>query len=463
MELYHAKIDYMEVGEYTGKKITILGLGRYEHGSGIAAVKFFIDQGADLLITDLQSEEELAHQVERVKRYATEKNYQGNLVWGMGGHKEEYITQADLLVPNPGVPVTSSFVQLAQENGVLIESEMSLFFKRCPAKIIGVTGTRGKSTTTALIHHFLQSLEKKIWLGGNIAKSSPLEFLSQIKADDMVVLELSNFMLEYLNLQKLSPDIAVLLNVLPDHLSRYAGGMDEYAGVKEVITKYQDEEGVLICNQQNRYTHEIGKRTKARVIWFDPTNPATPVNLQLATLVGEHNQANILAAVVTAEYLGLSQEQIENTLGSFRPLEGRLQFVDEINGVTFINDTTSTTPVAGIAAIEALRDRPIVLIAGGADKGLSFSEFAQELSKLKAVILLPGKGTEGILEAIKKESISVELIEAGSMSDAVKLAHSRAESGDIVLLSPACSSFGLFKNEFDRGEQFDQFVQNLPR
>ncbi len=453
----------MEVGEYSGKLVTILGLGRYEHGSGIAAVQFFIDQGANLIITDLQSEEDLQKQVERVKFYASKKNHQGTITWVMGEHREEDVQKVDLVVPNPGVPVTSKYIQLAQEAGIPVESEMSLFFKRCPSKILGVTGTRGKSTTTALIAHLLEVSDKKIWLGGNIAKSSPLEFLSQVQENDLVVLELSNFMLEYLNLQKLSPDIAVLLNVLPDHLSRYDGSMEAYAGVKEVITKYQGPEQVVICNKQNAYTNAIGQRTKARVIWFDETNPATPVNLQLSSLVGGHNLANVLAAVVTVEYLGLSQEQIENQLSSFRSLEGRLQFVDDINGITFINDTTSTTPVAGVAAIEALRDRGLVLIAGGADKGLSFSEYAQELTKLKAVVFLPGEGTDNILKAIKEQGVDLEPISAQTMQDAVKLAYSRAESGDIVLLSPACSSFGLFKNEFDRGDQFNQAVSSLPR
>jgi UDP-N-acetylmuramoylalanine--D-glutamate ligase len=453
-------IPTMEPTEYRDKKVTIFGLGRYEHGSGIAAAKFFIDQGANLVITDLQSKEDLSEQVERITDYAGKKKTLDKITWHMGGHAKEDILEADLLVVNQAVPVTSEWIQIAKNAGIPVETEMSLFFKLCPAEIIGITGTRGKSTTSALIAHMLEVTGKKVHLGGNITLAA-LEQLPAIKKEDLVVLELSNFMLEYLNEQQQSPSIAVLLNVLPDHLSRYNGSMDDYAAVKEVITKYQTADDLLICNRQNKYTNEIGQRTKARVDWYDITDDNIDVNLQATTLSGAHNLENVLAAVTVAQHFGLEQTEIENKLASFRPLEGRIQFVDEIDRVTFINDTTSTTPVAAVAAIEALRDRPLILIAGGADKGLSFSDFIQELTKIKAVVWLPGVGTDRLLEEIETAGISFDQMKANDMNEAVRLAYSRADENDIVILSPACASFGLFKNEFDRGDQFNDAVQSL--
>jgi UDP-N-acetylmuramoylalanine--D-glutamate ligase len=450
----------MEQLNYKDKKVTIFGLGRYEHGSGIAATKFFLDQGANLVITDLQTKEELAEQVERVTNYAQKKNALDKITWHMGGHAKEDILEADLLVANQAVPVTSKWIQLAKDNSIPIETEMSLFFKLCPAEIIGITGTRGKSTTTALIAHLLEVTGKKVHLGGNITKAA-LELLPQIEKEDLVVLELSNFMLEYLNEQKLSPSTAVLLNVLPDHLSRYDGSMDDYAAVKEVITRYQTADDLLVCNRQNTYTNAIGERTKARVDWYDITEKNIDVDLQSSTLAGAHNLENVLAAVTVAQHFGLEKEEIEQKLASFKPLKGRIQFVDEIDRVTFINDTTSTTPVAAVAAIEALRDRPLILIAGGADKGLSFSDFIQELSKIKAVVWLPGVGTDRLLEEIEEANITFEQMKANDMNEAVRLAYSRAEENDLILLSPACASFGLFNNEFDRGDQFNEAVQSL--
>lgn len=444
------------------KKVTILGLGRYEHGSGIAAAKFFIDQGADLIISDLQTEKDLAEQIARVKDYAQKQNYKGTIEWVMGEHREQDITQTELLVANQAIPITSKYILMAQQANVPVENEITIFFKLCPAPVIGITGTRGKSTTTSLIHHILKTGQQKVHLGGNIATKAALELLPDIKAEDLVVLELSNFMLEYLDLQKRSPHVAVLLNVLADHLSRYGGSMDEYAAVKEVITKYQTSEDTLICNQQNSYTNAIGKRSKARVIWYDITDPETDINFSLTTLRGEHNKENVLAAVKCAEHFNISKEKIEEQLASFASLEGRLQFVEQKRGVTYINDTTSTTPVAAVAAIEALKDRPIVLIAGGADKGLDFEDFIQELAGTKAVVWLPGKGTDRIKKLLGAKEYKFEQINASTMTEAVRLASSRAKEGDLVLLSPACSSFSSFNNEFDRGDQFDDAVATLP-
>ncbi len=467
---------HMKELNWKGKKITILGLGRYEHGSGLAAVKFFIRQGADLVISDLQTEEELSVQVKRVKDYIEEKKYQGTITWVMGEHREVDILDCDLLVPNQAIPVTSKWIQLALENNIPIEHEMTLFFDRCPAKIIGITGTRGKSTTTALIGHLLEGYKQKVWVGGNIAKGSPLEMLDKMKKDDFVVLELSNFMLEYLNLKKMSPHIAVLLNVLPDHLNRYDGDMQIYADVKAVITNHQKEDDILITNASNEYTKVIGEKTIAPVQWFSTEkqlekgyylqgrdivkNGEKISSVDEAPLRGEHNYANILAAIATVDQLVDTLDPARQQMGSFASLDGRLKFIDEIKGVTFINDTTSTTPVAAEAALKSVDSRKVILIAGGYDKELPLEGFVSALGGVKSIIWLPGSGTDKIKTMMMDD---IDYGDAESMEQAVKQAFVRADAGDVILLSPGFASFGLFNNEFDRGDQFDQAIIDLKK
>lgn len=464
----------MEEQNWKGKKITILGLGRYKHGSGFAAVKFFIREGADLLISDLQSEADLAEQVQRVKDYAAEQNYQGKLTWVMGEHREEDVLGCDVLIPNQAIPVTSKWIKLAQKHDIPIEHEMTLFFPKCPAKIIGITGTRGKSTTTALLAHLLKAYPRKIWMGGNIATGSPLDFLSQVKKDDLVVLELSNFMLEYINLKRLSPDIAVLLNVLPDHLNRYDGDMQAYADVKAVITNHQSEDGILVTNASNEYTKVIGEKTAAQVHWFSTEKPLDEgyylqgrdlvkkgevlMSVDEAPLRGEHNYANILAAIAVVDLLEDDLAPARQQIGSFPSLEGRLQFIDEVKGVTFINDTTSTTPVAAQAALKSLDSRKVILIAGGYDKNLPLEGFVSALGGVKSIIWLPGNGTDRIKTLMMDD---IDQGEVESMQQAVKQAFVRAQEGDVILLSPGFASFGLFNNEFDRGDQFNQAIEDL--
>lgn len=457
-----------------------MGLGQFEHGSGYAAAQFAIDQGADLIITDLKTEKDLAHQIKRVKDHAAEVGYRGKIEWAMGEHRDELFTNTDMVIRNPGVPIESPYLQAARIAGVPVESEMTLFFKLCPAKIVGITGTRGKSTTTSLISSLLQKGKAKLWWGGNIGKRSPLEFLSEVKKDHLVVLELSSWMLESLHEHKLSPQVAVLLNVQEDHLNRYKS-MQTYAEAKEYITMHQKSEDILICNYANDYTKAMGERTQARVYWYDRLSSLPEgyflkgtvvterlsgkeeaiVDVRNVPLRGEHNYENILAAVACARRFDLSAEVISQELAMATSLPGRIQFIDEIKGITFVNDTTATTPSAGLAALRALKDRPIVMIAGGSDKQLDFIQLAQAVPGLtKAVVWLPGAGTDRF-KAVLPADTRLNQIDAASMQEAVKQAFALAQKGDIVLLSPSCASFGLFKNEFDRGDKFNEAVAAL--
>lgn len=466
---------------WKGKTVTIMGLGQFEHGSGLAAALYAMRQGADLVITDLKTEEQLAHQIKRLKDAMRDTGYTGNVRYVMGEHHEQDMTGVDMIIRNPGVPIHTPLLEKARAAGVPVESEMTLFFKNCPAKIVGITGTRGKSTTTSLIAHILQGGKQRLHWGGNIGKGSPLEFIGQVKKDDVVVLELSSWMLESLHEHQLSPQVAVLLNVQEDHLNRY-DSMDSYAQAKSYIIQHQKPDDLAIVNHGNAYTKGMGGLSKARLIWFDRLQ-ALPggywldgltimrdasgkkekfVDMSRLRLLGEHNQENALAAVACAAELGMTAGDIEDRLATFQPLAGRLQFVEQVRGVTFINDTTATTPDAAMAALKALQGRPIVMITGGADKGLHYDALGEMLPKhCRAIVWLPGTATEKYRQAVPASDMTQ--MTAASMAEAVQQAMRLAKTGDLVLLSPACASFGLFKNEFDRGAQFDAAVMTLSK
>ncbi len=463
--------------DWKGKRVTIMGLGQFEHGSGLIAAMYAARAGADLIITDLKTAGDLAHQVKRFKDYLETIGYVGKVEWVMGEHRDQDFTGVDMIIRNPGVPIKSAYLQKARAAGVPVESEMTLFFRACPSRIIGITGTRGKSTTTALIAHILEAGEKKLWWGGNIGKRSPLEFVDQVKADDVVVLELSSWMLESVHEHALSPQVAVLLNVQEDHLNRYSG-MAEYAEAKSYLIRHQKPEDVAIINHGNEYTSKMDALTKARVVWFDRNEAieggyrlketvvlrrvdgkdVEVADLSRCRLLGKHNQENILAAVACAVEQGISRADIEAGLATFQPLPGRLQYVDQARGVTFVNDTTATTPSATLAALEALHGRPIILITGGADKGLHFDALGKAVpTQTKAAVFLPGTATQAYKDALSSTA-GWTMLDAATMQDAVEKAFGLAETGDMIVLSPACASFGLFKNEFDRGAQFDAAV-----
>ena len=267
---------------------------------------------------------------------------------------------------------------------------------------------------------------------------------------------------------------------MPDHLNRYGGDLNAYASVKEAITRHQSDQDVLIINRDNDFTNQIGRNAKAKVIWFSTENKLSEgyyldgiklirssngsteeiLDVTNVPLRGEHNYNNILAAIACVNQLEDDLKLLKKQIGSFASLEARLQFIDEINEITFINDTTSTTPVAAVAALNSLKSRPIILIAGGADKDLPLDALAVSIKENpKSIIWLPGNGTDRIREMIDKDSI--DQAESSSMQEAVKQAFVRAEKGDVILLSPGFASFGLFKNEFDRGDQFNDAVAEL--
>jgi len=431
---------------FKNKKVLIMGLGL--NGGGVGVAKFFCKQGAKVLVTDLKTKEQLKESISKLKGLPAK--------FVLGEHKEEDFINSDLIIKNPDVPSTSPYLKIAQKNNVSVETDVSLFFKLAKAFIIGVTGTKGKSTTASLIYHLLKPKYKRLFLAGNIGVS-PLELLSKIKEGDITVLELSSFQLEDLNQ---SPNIAVVTNILPDHLNRYAS-MTEYINSKKIIFKYQNNSDTLILNKDDSIVRQFAKEANSKVRFFSGESISTD-NLKL---FGKHNKANIAAAIEVAKLLKVSQDSIKKSLKIFKGVPSRQELVREVNGVKYFNDTTATMPEAVITAIQSFSEKfpssKLIFICGGQNKGLDYSELVKKIkNNVGELIMLSGTASD----KIKQELLSYNKIhEVFSMKEAVKKAKEISQKGDIVVLSPGATSFNLFKNEFDRGNQFNKFVKKLSR
>ncbi len=429
---------------YKGKKVVIMGLGL--HGGGVAAAKFFCNQGSSVLVTDLKTEEQLIDSIERLSGLP--------IKYTLGGHKEEDFLKADLIIKNPDVPWSSPYIEIAKKHNIEIQTDISLFLKLSGAFVVGVTGTKGKTTTSSLIYHLLKNKFDNLFLAGNMGRST-FELLDKVKAGDRVVLELSSFELEELNI---CPNIAVVTNIMQDHLNRYSG-MQDYIKAKKNIFKLQNSDDALFLNADDFIVRQFGNETKSKVVFFS----GKEVDLSEMKIFGDHNKANVAAAIAVAKFLGVDDSDIEKSLKTFSGPSSRQEFVAEVNGIKYFNDTTATIPEAVVAAIDAFSSRfsnaKIFLICGGVYKGVDYTEMTNKIKdKSVFVILLPGNASEKIKEHLLNYK---DISEVSSMQEAVKTASELAKAGDLVALSPAASSFNMFKNEFDRGDQFIKAVKNL--
>lgn len=358
----------------------------------------------------------------------------------------------EVLVRSPGVYRYRKEIVEAEKKGVIVTSKVKIFFDECVTKnIIGVTGTKGKGTTSSLIYEMLKAAGKDVYFGGNVGKPM-FGFLEQLKSDSLVVLELSSFQL--MDLHK-SPHIAVTLMVTVDHLDWHKD-IDEYVNAKSQITRFQNEEDISVFNDSYPNSVKIGslgegkKIVVNRSMWNEPTR-----------LRGEHNKENLAAAMAVCRELGIDEEIIIKVGKKFKGLEHRLEEVVEIGGVKYFNDSISTTPETAMAAISAFTE-PMILILGGSDKGSDFMALGKMISESKHVkaIVLVGVMSEKIKAAILQFGAKCKLLEgAVNMKEIVEQAKAEAKPGDVVVLSPACASFDMFKNYKDRGKQFVEEVK----
>ncbi|MDO8557616.1 MAG: UDP-N-acetylmuramoyl-L-alanine--D-glutamate ligase [bacterium] len=446
--------------KFNGKKITVMGLGL--HGGGVGTAKFLVRQGAKVTVTDLKTKKELASSLKKLKGLP--------IRFVLGKHDSRDFKNADMVVYNPGVRTKflrledSPHLATAMRHHVPLETDIGIFFQLVPRdQIIGITGSKGKSTTATLIAHILKQKYPHTLLAGNI-RTSVLDILPKIKPSVPIILELSNWQLEGLAANHISPHVAVVTNILHEHLNTYRS-FHAYTEVKKHILRFQKKNDVAVLNKDLKKFKEFqGSSRKARRIWFSKrTTPA--LYADVFKLPGFHNRANLASALVVAKIYRVGPKKIRRALETFRGLEGRIETVKKVGGVTFVNDTTATMPDAVIAALRTFPDpRNLILIAGGVDKKFNFRPLGEilKICSIKAIVFLPGTATVKMLSVAKKYVIpQTKIREAGSMKEAVNIAWRYAEKGDTILLSPGAASFNLFQNEFDRGEQFVREVKKL--
>lgn len=433
---------------FQGKKVTQLGLGLL--GRGLNDAIFMLENGvADLIVTDKKTMEDLASSVAKLKGYK-------NLTLRLGEHVLSDFENRDFILKGAGVPLDSLYIAHAREKGIPIEMDSSLCVKLLPEGVttIGVTGTRGKSTTTHLIAHILggvtsQDSGSKVFLGGNVRDMATLPLLGKVRSGDIVVLELDSWQLQGFGESNISPHISVFTTFMDDHLNYYGGDREKYFADKANIFKFQNEKDFFIFGEglDESKLNTQSKKLKARVA-------DVPVDWK-PQIIGEHNLLNIACAIEACRALGISEEAIKVGVESFGGVEGRLQFVKEVNGIKIYNDNNATTPEATIAALTSL-EKNIVLLCGGADKNVPLETVAEKINGVcKKVVLLKGSGSE------KLKSLLKDFVEADSLEEAIKKAYELCAPGDNLLFSPMFASFGMFNNEYERNDLFLKIVDSF--
>jgi UDP-N-acetylmuramoylalanine--D-glutamate ligase len=433
---------------FNAKRITLMGLGLLGRGAGDA--RFLAECGAQLIITDLKSEVDLAASVEPLRRFS-------NITFHLGGHHLEDFQDRDLIVKAAGIPLDSPYIAEAKKQHIPVRMSADLFAELAGVPVVAITGTRGKSTTTHMIARILESAGKKVLLGGNVRGVSTLALLPEVTANAIAVLELDSWQLQGFGEAEMGPHIAVFSTFLPDHLNYYRHDMRAYFADKANIFLHQSDSDTLVLGEQVApFIKEYGYQQKIHAHTIVAGASYLPKNISLK-IPGEHNRYNAALATAAARALEVGEAIIKEALELFEGVPGRLQFIKEIRGIKIYNDNNATTPDATLAALRALGDthkKNIVLIMGGSEKNLDMQLLLSEVPKVsKKVLLLGGAGTERIKDQLPEAKVY------DAMAPAVADAFAAAAPGDIVLMSPAFASFGMFKNEYDRGDQFDAAVQ----
>jgi UDP-N-acetylmuramoylalanine--D-glutamate ligase len=460
---------------WRGVRVTIMGLGSF--GGGVSLTRYLARQGAMVTVTDLQPATALHASLQTLRDLPVR--------FVLGEHCEPDFINTDVVFVNPAVPLTSPYLELARAHQVPLDSEMNLFVRQCPGRIIGITGSVGKSTTTSLLGSILQLHDARTLVGGNIGRSL-LPHLADITPDTPVVLELSSFQLEHLAWQQYSPPLALVLNLAPNHLDRH-GTMAAYQQAKEHILAYQTPADTAILNWDDPTVRRMALRGQGQRLYYSLEEElaegvygqgtalvmATPekrmVLCQQADLYlrGAHNFSNAAAAAAAAAVMHVPPAMIAQGLQRFRGLPHRLELVATKGGVAYYNDSKATTPVSTICALQAF-EAPVILLAGGYDKGTPFEALGQVIQTGAKVALVYGKTAPKLAQAIAQAAqgapgrLAPPVLQVPDLDTALRQATDLAVSGDVVLLSPACASYDQFLNYEARGEHFRQLVQALP-
>lgn len=441
---------------FKDKKVTVMGLGLLGRGVGDAAC--IAESGAaEVIVTDLKTEEELKESVEQLKDF-------NNVKFVLGEHRNEDFENRDFILVAAGVPMNSPYLDIARKANVPLKQSAALFAELSKVPVIGITGTRGKSTVTHMIHHTLSvTTGEDILLGGNVRGLSNLQLLKDVKEDSLCVMELDSWQLQGWGWSNMSPQISVFTNFMEDHLNYYQKdgvskeeGMSVYFKDKAQIFLHQEESGVFITTPEVfSMAQNLSGSLGQEVVLADSS--IIPEDCLLA-MPGEHNRLNAALAYEALKAISLTDEEIFSALASFPGVEGRLQFVKNVDNVRIYNDNNATTPQAVVAALGALDvgNKNIVLICGGADKGNELGELVKSIeAHAKRVIAISGTGTDKLLE------VYPDLIAVENLDQAVEEARITSDNGDIILFSPGFASFGTYKNEYERNDHFTDLISSL--
>lgn len=466
MEFMNQKLE--EFNQYLKqRKVAIVGLGV----SNIPLLDYMYEKDANVTVFDNRSIDEIPKEIiDKITKYSMEFSF--------GKESLSKLVNFDIIFRSPSCLPTTPELLAEGERGAIVTSEIEMLMEMCPCRIIGVTGSEGKTTTTSLIYAILKEAGYRCFLGGNIGTPIFTQ-LKDMLPEDIVILELSSFQLMGM---KVSPNISIITNVTPNHLNIH-NSYEEYIDAKKSIFQYQDEEDVLILNYDNEITKECAKEAKGNVIFFSGKSRLENgyivddyiikqcqdklrkhiLNVRDIKLRGKHNYENICAALAATQSL-VDPEKAVTTISNFNSVEHRLELVRTINGVKWYNDSASSSPSRTIAGLNAY-DEDIILIAGGYDKNLDYTPIAKPIVEKVKVLILVGNTAPKIFDVVKAElerqGKDIPIYVCDEFTQTIAIAHKLAKPGQVVLFSPASASFDMFKDFADRGRKYKSFVNAI--
>lgn len=460
------------MSKYKGKRVLVVGFGR----TGVAMAKYMTKQGAKVTVTDQRQKSELNDSFNACIDLKLE--------YDLGKHNPKLFSTNELIVMSPGVPLTIKPLEEAKLANIPVTSEIEVAAQALKEPLIAITGTNGKTSTTTILGEMFKADQKKVFVGGNIGR--PLvDYLNDTERAEYVVAEVSSYQLELTD--KMVPAVAVFTNVEEDHLDRY-GTMDAYIEAKKRLLKCCDRNSYVVLNYDNAVTRGFSKECNGKLLWFTKTNPIEvggefaenfigcyynskskqiiakitgkeeAYDVSQFKLFGDHNKENLMAAICSARAVGVNPKAIQEVINSMKGIEHRLEFVRRKDGVYFINDSKSTNVMSLRTSLESFSANPIILISGGKDKGMDYSPLGELVRKKVKILILLGEAKEKMNRAIGDFA---ETFLVGTFEEAVLLAYQKSRSGDIILLSPGCSSFDMFRNYEERGDYFKKLVNQL--
>jgi UDP-N-acetylmuramoylalanine--D-glutamate ligase len=460
------------MSKYKGKRVLVVGFGL----SGVAVAKYMSKQGAKVTVTDLRQKTELADACAQCEGLQIE--------YDLGKHNSKTFTTAELIVVSPGVPLNIKPLDEAREAGIPITNEIELAAGSLKEPLIGITGTNGKTTVTTLIGEIFKADNRTPYVGGNVGKPL-LDYLTDGGKADVVVAELSSFQLELT--QRLIPAVAVFTNMEEDHMDRY-GTMDAYIAAKKRLLQACDKNSYVVLNYDCPVVSTFAAESHGRVLWFTKQDPMKVggefaerfvgcyynaakkqivdrtaskeeiYDLSQFRLMGDHNRENMMAAICAARAMGVSPKAVQSIINSFKGVSHRLEFIRRKDGVYFFNDSKGTNVMSVKRSLASFNSSPVILIAGGKDKNSEFAPLVDLVKKKVKILILLGEAKEKINRALGDFA---ETYLVGTFEEAVLLAYQKSRSGDVVLLSPGCASYDMFRNFEERGDYFKKLVNQL--